>query len=342
MAMMVSQGNIDRAGPTAAAFARAIGEEHTLGLQTDDLNRTDPAFTSFLADRRSEPWTRVFLWDRLCDAAWTPTPGMPIPFFPGEESFSYGGAYNRLLMLAVVAEADLLIRVDAGASPHPDFPACLAAHQQYLDDYAVVSGRYDQRLALRDDFLPEADRAAFHSLIQNHVGIDPCNQLTAGACFALRVAAGPPAIAFPGFIPVYASDDGFYQLIAANTLVNRDLIVGRNAPGQPLPVAEYLVRLACAAALTHIHRRANLRPQFIPCLDEVVTAGKSLLNQLHGAFPHPLDAFQRDQTEDQLHHRAAGLIAGYENYIPLLSHWPDICGRVQQIRPSLLRASQLR
>jgi hypothetical protein len=161
-----------------------------------------------------------------------------------------------------------------------------AAHRQYRDDYAGVSGRYDQRLALRDAFLPEADRAAFHSLIQHYVGIDPCNQLTAGAGFAVRVAAGPPAIAFPGFVPVYASDDGFYQSIAASSLVNRDLIVGRNAPGQPLKIAEYLVRLACAAALTDIHRRANLSPQLIPGLDEVVTAGESLLRELHASFPH--------------------------------------------------------
>jgi hypothetical protein len=172
--------------------------------------------------------------------------------------------------------------------------------------------------------------------------VDPLSQLTGGACFALRVESGPPAIAFPGFLPVWGSDDAFFQSVDPGILVNADLVVDRSAPGQPLTGPEYPARVACAAALANIHRRANLCARLVPNLDEVVDAGKNFLDQLRASFPDVVQASQHGGAQRLLQERAVGLIEGYENYIRLKYKWPEVCDQVKQMRSVLLNRARLR
>jgi hypothetical protein len=347
--MMVSQGNVDQVEGTAAAFAQVAEKSYVLGIQTDDLIRDQAPLKSFIEKRRSETWGGVFLWDKQCDDAWQSTwpPSLPRLFYTGKDIFSYGGAFNRLLVLALVAKAPVLVRVDAGTAPLSPalFSASLKSHLALLDKYAVVSGGYSGRIALRDLKGVEgpSERSKFHELVKRRIAVDPLRQLTGGACFALRPESGPPAIAFPGVLPVWASDDAFFQWVAPSFYVNAPdpdkgkgqpkdpMIVQRNDPGQPLTGPEYLARLACAAALTDIHQKANLSLRDIPILDTVVDAGKAFLDDLRESFPDAVRASHHGGALHRLHERALGLIEGYENYIELKARWGDVRDQIATI-----------
>lgn len=335
--MMVSMGNIAQAEGTAAAFAQASGKDALLGVQTDDLVRDESPLLVFIENRRSEPWKGVFLWDKQCDDAWQSIwpASLPRPFYTGKDIFSYGGALNRLLVLALIAQAPVLVRVDAGTAPmsEPSFAASLEEHLALLDKYAVLSGRYDGRFALRD--LKGVDRSAFHALVERRITVNPLDQITGGACFALRVEDGPPAIPFPGVLPVWASDDAFFQSAAPSFKVNPKMIVEREDPGQPLTGPEYLARLACAVALTAIHQKANLTLRLVPTLDTVVAAGKAFLDELRESFPDAVRASDHGGALCRLQERTLGLIEGYENYSELKPRWDDVRNHVATVTPTL-------
>src|SRR5262245_35496108 len=117
--MMVSKGNIDQAEQTAAAFAQVLPKDVSLGIQTDDLVRGAQPLLTFIEKLRSERWKSFFLWDKQCDIAWQftwPT-HLTRPFYTCNDIFSYGGALNRLLVLALIAQAHVLVRVDSGTAP---------------------------------------------------------------------------------------------------------------------------------------------------------------------------------------------------------------------------------
>ena len=349
--MMVSQGNIDQAERTAAAFAQVAGKEHVLGIQTDDLTRHEPPLKRFIEGCEGDGWGRVFLWDKQCDEVWQTVwpPQLPRLFYTGKDIFSYGGGFNRLLVLALVAEAPVIVRIDAGTAPmsSPPFIDVLAKHLAFLDQaenqYSVVSGCYgkpseqNRRVALRD--LEGVNRARFHEIVKNRIGVDPLNQITGGACLAMHPRIGPPAIAFPGFLPVWASDDAFFEVIERsyiNTSGEDGMFVDRRGYGQPMKGPEYLARLACAAALHDIHQSARLSAQHIPDFDAVVDAGKAFLNDLRKEFPDAVPASHHGGALKRVHERALGLIEGYENYIELKTHWSDMCDQITSIAASSL------
>lgn len=336
LGMMVSRGNFQQVRGTADAFAISVGKRAVLALQTDDLQRDVDPLREFLATQ-SRQWNRIWLWDKKCDNTWQWDGSLPHPFFIGKDIFSYGGALNRLLVLALVVKEPVLVRIDAGTEPldKSSFGTTLDAHVANLNQHDVISGKYDKRIALRDDFLDAADRLAFHQLVKQHVGVDPMNQITGGACFGLRVDEGPPAIAFPGFIPIWGSDDAFFQSVASTSLVNPEMVVARSTPGQPLTGPEYPARLACAAALAAIHRQAHLSTRLVPTVDAVVAAGRAFLDEFRSAFPEAIASSAHGQAQRRLHERALGIIEGYENYIGLKHRWREVCERITRMAPTL-------
>ena len=340
--MMISRDNIGQARATADAFASAAGRGAVLAVQTDDLDRdADPLRAFLLAE--SELWSRVWLWDTRCDNAWQWGASLPKPFYIGKNAFSYGGALNRLLVLALVVNEPVLVRVDAGTAPldASKFGASLDMHVAHLRRHSVISGKYDRRIGLRDDFLADSDRPAFHELVKRHIGVDPRNQITGGACFALRVDEGPPAIAFPGFVPVWGSDDAFFQSVTPRGLANAEMVVARSAPGQPLTGPEYSARLACAAALAAIHRRAHLSLRLVPTIDAVVAAGKAFLDELRSSFPDVVKVSEHGEAQRRLVERVPGLIEGYKNYIGLKQGWSEVRTHVAEAAPTLLKCCQV-
>ena len=358
--MMVSQGNISQAEGTAVAFAKVAEKGDMLGIQTDDLIRDQAPLKSFIEKRTSEAWGRAFVWDKQCDDAWQSTwpPSSPRLFYTGKDIFSYGGAFNRLLALTLIAKAQVLVRVDAGTAPLnlELFNVSLAKHIALFPKYAVVSGGYGGdkgekgRLALRDPKGIEHDETKLHEfrkLIREHTKVDPYHQLTGGACFTMHPESGPPAIAFPGVLPVWASDDGFFQWSAPSSFVNAPdqdpqreekkvqpedpMIVHRKDPGQPMTGPEYLARLACAAALTAIHDKAHLSLRDIPTVNSVVDAGKAFLDELRKCFPDAVRASDHGGALKRLHERSLGLIEGYENYIDLTARWREVPDQIAKI-----------
>ena len=145
------------------------------------------------------------------------------------------------------------------------------------------------------------------------------------------------------FIPVWGSDDAFFQSVAPSVLVNSEMVVAREAPGQPLKGAEYPARLACAAALAAIHQRAHLSQRIVPTFDAVVAAGKTFLDELRSSFPDALTASAHGEAHRRLADRALGLIEGYENYIGLMRRWGDkeVHERITKIAPMLLECSRV-
>jgi hypothetical protein len=339
--IMVSKGNIDQAEATAKSFSQVAVKGDQFGIQTDDLIRDQAPLKEFIDNRRSEPWDRVFVWDKQCDDAWRRSEwpaSLPQPFYTGSDIFSYTGSLNRLLALALVAKAPVLVRVDAGTAPMGPsaFGADLDKHLTLLDMCAVVSGGYSGRIALRDLKGAEevSERSRFHAIIKRRTDVDPLNQLTGGACFALRPEVGPPAIAFPGVLPVWASDDAFFQG-AARTFVNASMIVKREGGGQPLTEPEYLARLACAAALAAIHKQAKLSLSHIPVLDTVIGAGRDFLDELRSELPAAVRASDHGSAQRRLQERALGLIEGYENYVDLKARWSEVGSHIASIGTAL-------
>lgn len=356
--MMVSQGNIGQAEGTASAFAKVAEKGDMLGIQTDDLIRDRAPLKGFIEKRMSEAWGSAFVWDKQCDDAWQSRwpPSSPRLFYTGKDIFSYGGAFNRLLVLTLIAKAPVLVRVDAGTAPLNIelFNVSLAKHIALFPQYAVASGGYggdkgdEGRLALRDlKGLDDPALDKFRRLVKKHTAVDPYHQLTGGACLTLRPESGPPAIAFPGVLPVWASDDAFFQWSAPSFFVNAPdqdrhrkkrkvqpkdpMIVHRKDPGQPLEGPEYLARLACAAALTAIHRKANLSVRDVPKLDTVVDAGRAFLDELREFFPDTVRASHHGGALKRLHERALGLVEGYENYIDLTARWREVPDQIAKI-----------
>jgi hypothetical protein len=304
--------NRERALATARGFAPACGARACLVMETE-LDRGE---VSGELARLAGDWKVGWLWDARCTATvlegWPK--GLPLPFYRG---ISYGGNVNHLLILAAFAGAGTLVRVDPGTFPLDDPARFLDRHYDALARRRLVSGVYDGRLALRDDFVPEARRKDYYELIARRTGTDPLRQLTGGAALARKVDSVPD-IAFDG-VMAYSSDDGFHQRFGCAD-VDPEWKVGRRDPGYPQSCGEYVHRLANAVVLDLRHggetdpdAAALGARQFLEELKEIAGPGFDIR-------PAP----------------ARAIFAGYENYIELRRHWAEVLnaasGRIAPLR----------
>jgi hypothetical protein len=105
---------------------------------------------------------------------------------------------NRLLLLAHALRCSYLVRVDPGTLPPKEsLDAVIDRHVRAINrGLTVVSGQYEGRLAVRDDYLTEeANRQEYFETIGRFVGVDPNIQVTGGPAFTSPVP-GVPAIPF--------------------------------------------------------------------------------------------------------------------------------------------------
>ncbi len=314
-------GNCKEAGETAKAFAASLGQgvDFVLGVETGGLMRSDPDVDAFVNDRLTEPWCgpQVAVWDSRRDDTFFKTwpAGRPMPFY---DRFSYGGAVNRMLALAAIADCEYLVRIDPGTRPPYYFAELVRRHIELIrsKEAAVASGLYTDRIALRDDFVPLEKREDYHEFIHQRTGIDPRRQITGGAAFTVNVAGGPPAIPFPGYTPVWGSDDGLFaaQWVCGRGLVLPESRINRIDPGQAARHGvEYPVRLASMSVLRALSWGAS-EPR-------ALTAGFDFLEQLES---RGFSKFYVLEASAQLENRLASIVQGYKNYPELKKAWPSV------------------
>jgi len=143
---------------TLRTFTGLIGNgsyEVVLGLE-NEKPRDDIGLV--LEALKSQGWPTCYLWDDLVNrsALQLLSPNSAKPFFA---TFSYGAAVNRLLLLALAADCEYLVRLDPGTGSPPDIAALLDRHIDALSrGKKVISAQYSARVAIRDDFVPEEKR----------------------------------------------------------------------------------------------------------------------------------------------------------------------------------------
>lgn len=315
--------NHAEARKTARAFSDVLGVDNlaVLGLETElsrdeNLPESQETMANFLNEGMHENWPRLYLWDKNCDRQvlqdWAEN--LPMPFY---EKFSYGGAVNRLLALAKVAGCEYLIRVDPGTAPPYYFQQLINYHVSKLeqDKAKVVSGQYTDRIALRDNFVPSDKKEAYYQFIRDYTGVDPRHnkQVTGGAAITIAVA-GPPAIPFDG-ARVWASDDGYFQLIfPSKALILPESIVPRTDPGYPMPGTEYFVRLASMVVLCELHKGSE-KPR---AKDKGSEFFERLMEYLDSERQ---EVFDIESAKEELRGLIEVIFEGYNNYKHLNENW---------------------
>lgn len=328
LAMSFFKASVSEANKTARVFAEALPDSSkiVLGVETDGLARETEEMKGFVRERLSEPWgeRRVYVWDDSTDKRFFPNwpSHHPKPFYDG---FSYGGTVNRLIALAALAGCQYLVRVDPGTAPPYYLTEMLRRHIGAIEsgEAAIASGLYTDRIALRDDFVPQDKKGAYYDFVQLYTGVDPHKQITGGAAFTVKVAAGPPAIPFPGFTPVWASDDGLYATICGNKAVLfPESRVHRSDPGQAARHGkEYPVRLASMVVLRQLFSGVSE--------GDAIGAGMEFLQQLteRGFYRQ----FMLVDANAELAKRAQNIVAGRKNYESLRERWSEIVQEIARV-----------
>lgn len=328
LAMSFFKASVNEASKTAREFSAALADSSNivLGVETDGLERKSEEMTGFVRERLSEPWgeRRVYVWDDSSDKRFFPNwpTHHPKPFYDG---FSYGGTVNRLMALAAVAGCQYLVRVDPGTAPPYYFTEMLRQHIGAIESgkAALASGLYTDRIALRDDFVPQNKKGAYYDFVQLYTGVDPHKQITGGAAFTIKVTAGPPAIPFPGFTPVWASDDGLYTTIVGNKAVLfSESRVHRSDPGQAARHSkEYPVRLASMVVLRQLFSGVSE--------SDAINTGMEFLQQLTGRGFYR--QFMLVDANAELSKRAQNIVAGRNNYCTLRERWSEIVQEIARV-----------
>src|SRR5260370_401331 len=102
----------------------------------------------------------------------------------------------------------------------------------------VVSTTYKGRYAVRWDLVPNDLRPDYFQLIRTYTGINPDNQLTAGAGLTER-APGHPGVCFPNQMVVGIDDNDFSTRLGGRARLSTPGRIYRSVPGRPLDARSY-------------------------------------------------------------------------------------------------------
>lgn len=312
-----------------AAAAHGSKYEIVLGIQNDLPVNKIPLLDngiSILDTLKEQKWPACYLWDATLTSHIMKhlDEGKELPFF---NNFSYGSAVNRLLILTKASGSDYLIRIDPGTGCPPEFDELIDIHVTSMREAhkKVVSGQYSNRLAIRDDFVPENQRSDFYKLIHSFTGIDPApgRQLTSGAALTLSVD-GPPAIAFDG-AKVWASDDGFFQVqYEDQTDVQNTIKILREKPGFELTLSGYLSRVAGMVVLNHLVKNSTF--------DEAWNSLKQFLENIQGFISREGGySYNKKQVLTELKSKFGAIVEGYKNYELVKENWKTIVDHILNV-----------
>jgi hypothetical protein len=292
--------------------------EVVLGLENE---KARSEIAPVLKSLRSQGWPACYLWDDVVNrsAMRLLKHGDALPFFA---TFSYGAAVNRLLLLAAAADCEYLVRLDPGTASPPDIARLMDRHLNALSrGRKVISAQYSARVAIRDDFVPEAQRSEYYSLVRTATGIDcrPGRQVTGGAAMTIATQ-GPPAIVFDN-VKVWASDDGFFQVAFGEdaTEVQREVTITRSEPGLGLELSAYIARVAAMVILRHAAAGSDHNLALREAREFVRNVATFVVSQ----YSYDPEVANRSITP-----QVGAVYDGYENYQQLIKDWPSIAGRL--------------
>lgn len=292
---------------------------------------------------------RFVVWDRRVDKAvdvlLTEGNIKSKPVYP---EFNYGSIVNKGLLLASSMQCQYLVRVDPGTRP----PTCsfdtvlkkhvdVIRHRQELGQNVVVSRGYEGRIAVREFYTLPEKLSEHHGLVEEMTGIDIYNQVTGGALFTCAVP-GVPAPPFKkspdsGLTLVWASDDGFYQIIEetpgskkfGGIEVPRFVAVGKEKMS-----FEYYKGLAGMVFLFSLLRGSDFEKardkvdEFFERLKPLLDAEKCQKNdeeEFEEKRGQPLSwvqDFRREMVAED--HFLKQVAKGWENRKTLVKEWPHI------------------
>lgn len=331
-----------QAEETAKAFADALGNNNDmfLGLEID-LYQKEDKITQLISELKKQGWPKIYLWDKNCNEKLLASGqfgngGLPKPFY---KDFSYGGAVNKLLILANMTNCDYLVRVDPGTRPPYYFKQLVDSHIELLKDkkkdkkkdeeklYAV-SGQYTERIGLRDRPVPLDKRESYYSLIQQYTGIDPRRnkQLTGGAAFTISVT-GPPLISFDE-ARAWGSDDGFYQAYFLNkSKVIPESQITRETEGIVMADFTYFVRIANMVVLHGLNKGVNISDATEIALEFL----EKLIIHMNSECNQQYDVFDIKKSFADVKAFSSKIYEGYNNYKQLVAKWDDVLEKVEEI-----------
>ena len=309
--MSVGEKNKDKACATARALALACSGRRRLVLETDLPRRSLPAdFRAQLGE-----WDAVWLWDSECTAA--VLDGWPASLArPFEREISYGGNRNHVLILTAYTAGRYLVQFDPGTYPMEDPGDFVSRHQSALSCGKLISGQYNGRVALRDDFAVDCKKPEFYKVIRKYTGVDPRpgRQVTAGASLA-RLVSSRPDIPFSG-VMIWASDDHFLKTCYPQDVdVDQVAVVGRGEPGYPQSCDQYVTRLAHAVILEQRRSGNQDRAAVVAVVRDFFALMRDLVKPDRVGDVEGIDA-------DTL--PIGAIFSGYENYGRLVDQWPEV------------------
>lgn len=301
-------------GKTTASCKLVVGLENE--LHKDDIPPTKRG-TSLFEELRGQGWDACCLWDDELNRT-----GMSVlrgtiarPFYG---NFSYGAAVNRLMLLANMAGASILVRIDPGARCGSDFGKLLQRHLELVakNPGCIISAQYSGRQAIRDEFVASENRPGYYELVYRYTGINPAPgcQLTGGAAFTMT-ADCLPAIPFDG-VRVWGSDDGFFQVMEpTKTIVQREYAVERAEAGFGMDVTAYMERVANMVVLKvlfdglSVDDGYEMAVQFVDEVRSIVEQGQR---------------FDKELCLIRVKSVVLSIRQGYANYAELKKCWRDL------------------
>lgn len=287
---------------------------------------------------RDQRWTEIYYWDGSIDSfvrSQLP-PDLPKPFFA---SFSYGAALNRMLVLSKLANCEYMVRVDPGTRPPENFWDIIEQNIEQLNSgkALVISGRYEDRLAVRDDYVyKDAEKLKrYYNFIKEMTGIDPQSQVTGGGAFAVRVP-GIPAIPFEPYkladgseelTLVWGSDDALFQIYPPRGAIPDDtaIIPRHDKVGYPKSPKVYFSGIAGM-----VHFRAVLDGKGSATRESVDEFIDSLNQFLDPRLP--VNKGQLPLTPQMIRSEFLQKIEeGYRNFSSLRERWLEVLSRIESI-----------
>jgi len=299
------------------------------------------------------------LIDRIVDDVLKNNRIVSKPVFSG---FNYGSIVNKGLLLAHVMGCQYLIRVDPGTlPPRYSFDTVIKKHTDFIKHHSkvgktvVVSRGYEGRIAVRDFYSKTENLLQHHELIEDMTKVNIYAQVTGGALFTSEVP-GVPAVPFRktqngDLTLVWASDDGFYQLITK--MKNGSMRLGGAdvprfvAVGKEKMSFEYYRGISGMVLLSSLIQGSNLR-QATKGVDEFLKRLKPMLDAKKCQKNDEKD-FQEKYNKklDWSRHFVRKLVAedaflkevsnGWKNYNKLRKNWLRISNLLARELPNQIR-----
>ena len=193
----------------------------------------------------------------------------------------------------------------------------------------VVSTTYKGRYAVRWDLVPNDLRPDYFQLIRTYTGINPDNQLTAGAGLTEK-APGHPGVCFPNQMVVGIDDHDFTTRLGGRARLSAPGRIYRSVPGRRLDARSYAGRLARMVAVRALREGATLA-------ESATQVEEFLGKEKYLVVPKPVSFSGAVTTAD-----LEEIVAGLANFEKLTSKWQEVVDVIGELEAGLPTGSSCR